>query len=133
MTPVGAKAAFALAAFGLAVAALFALERVGAPDALVAALGPLGALAGVVGLGVLTRARTLLDFLVARRAAPPFYAGLALAAVIGGFALAFAGADPDATRLPWRGVAAGVAVAALVVAPLWRARQASAVADVFAT
>ena len=133
MTPVGAKAAFALAAFVLAVAALFALERVGAPDALVVALGPLAALIGFSGLGVLTRARTLLDFLVARRAVPPFYAGLALAAVVGGFALAFAGADDDATRLPWRGVVAGIVVSVLLVGPRWRARQASAMADVFAT
>ena len=133
MNPVGAKAAFALGAFALVIVALFALERVGAPDRLVAALGPIAALLGVAGLGVLTRARTLLDFLSARRAVPPFYAGLAMAAVIGGFALAFAGADDDATRLPWRGIGAGIVLSALVFAPRWRAAQASAMADVFAT
>ena len=133
LTPVGAKVAFALGAFALAIIALFALERVGAPDSLVAALGPIAALIGVAGLGVLTRARTLLDFLAARRATPPFYAGLALAAVIGGFALAFAGAAEDATDLPWRGVGGGIVFAALAVAPRWRGRQASTVADVFAT
>ena len=100
----GAKAAFAAAAFALALAAIFALERVGAPDRLVAALGPLSALIGIAGIGVLSRAKTLLDFLVARRAAPPLYAGLAIAAPIGGFALAFSGAAADPSRLPWRGV-----------------------------
>ncbi len=129
----GAKAVFAAAAFGLALAAIFALERVGAPDRLVAALGPLAALVGVAGIGVLSRAKTLLDFLVARRAAPPLYAGLAIAAPIGGFALAFTGAASDPSRLPWRGVVAGLVIAVLLVGPRWRAAQASALADVFAT
>lgn len=131
--PVGFKAAFAAAAFAFVVVAIFALERVGAPDPLVAALGPLAGLVGVAGLGVLTRAKTLLDFLVARRAVPPFYAGLALAAPVGGFALAFAGSAEDASRLPWRGVVLGIVFAALVGAPRWRAAQASALADVLAT
>jgi Na+/proline symporter len=131
--PVGFKAAFAVAAFAFVFAAIFALERVGAPDALVAALGPLAGLFGIAGLGVMTRAKTLLDFLVARRAVPPLYAGLALAAPIGGFALAFAGAEEDPSRLPWRGAIAGVVIAALFVAPRWRAAQASALADVLAT
>src|SRR6185437_11827081 len=130
---VGFKAAFAAAAFVFVVVAILALERVGAPDPLVVALGPLAGLIAVAGLGVLTRAKTLLDFLVARRAVPPFYAGLALAAPIGGFALAFAGAEDDASRLPWRGVAAGIVFAVLVGAPRWRAAQASALADVLTT
>jgi Na+/proline symporter len=131
--PVGFKAAFAASAVAFVFVAIFALERVGAPDPLVAALGPLAALLGVAFLGVLTRAKTLLDFLVARRAVPPFYAGLALAAPIGGVALAFAGGEDDPSRLPWRGAVAGAAFAALVVAPRWRAAQASALADVLAT
>lgn len=132
-SPVGFKAAFAAGAFAFVLLAIFALERVGAPDPLVAALGPLAGLIGIAGLGVLTRAKTLLDFLVARRDVPPFYAGLALSASIGGFALAFAGAEEDPTRLPWRGAVAGVVFAALIAAPRWRAAQASAVADVLAT
>ncbi len=129
--PVGFKAAFAAVAFAFVVAAIFALERVGAPDRLVAALGPIAGLIAVAGLGVLARAKTLLDFLVARRAVQPFYAGLALAAPLGGFALAFA-ADDD-SRLPCRGVVAGIVFAALVGAPRWRAAQASTLADVLAT
>jgi Na+/proline symporter len=131
--PIGFKAAFAAAAFAFVVVAIFALERVGAPDPLVVALGPLAGLIGIAGLGVLTRARTLLDFLVARRAVPPLYAGLALAAPIGGLALSLAGAEPDASRLPWRGVVAGVVFAALIGAPRWRGLSASALADVLAT
>jgi Na+/proline symporter len=130
---VGARASFACAVFALAVAAIYVLERVGAPDRLVTAVGPLAGVIGVAALGVLTRARTLLDFLVARRSVPPFYAGLALAAPIGGFALAFAGVTTNPTLLPWRGVVAGLALAVLVAAPHWRAAQASAMADVFAT
>lgn len=131
--PVGFKAAFAAGAFAFVLLAIFGLERVGAPDPLVAALGPLAGLIGIAALGVLTRAKTLLDFLVARRDVPPFYAGLALAASIGGFALAFAGAEDDPTRLPWRGALVGVVFAALITAPRWRAAQASAVTDVLAT
>lgn len=130
---VGPKAAFVAAVYMLAIGGVFALERVGAPDRLVAALGPVAALIGVAALGVLTRAKTLLDFLVARRAVPSAYAGLALAAPIGGFALAFNGAAADSARLPWRGLAAGVVLAALIVAPRFRATHASAMSDVFAT
>jgi xanthosine utilization system XapX-like protein len=130
--PVGARALFAAALLGLGLASVFALERVGVPAPLVAALAPLLGLVGVVAVGVLTRARTLLDFLAARRAAPAAFAGLALAATVGGFALGLAGAD-DATNTPWRGFAVGVVLAALVFAPQWRAAHASSMADVFAT
>src|SRR5262249_52324789 len=121
------------AAFAFVVVAIFALERVGAPDPLVAALGPLAGLVGIAGIGVLTRAKTLLDFLVARRAVPPFYAGLALAAPIGGFAPGFGGPEADPSHLPWRGIVVGMVFAVLVGAPRWRAAQASALADVLAT
>jgi Na+/proline symporter len=131
--PVGARAAFAAIGFALCVATLFALDRVGAPDRLVAALGPLMGFAGIAAIGIVSRARNLTDFLVARRAVPPFWAGLALAANFGGFILAFVGAAPDPTALPWRGAALGAVLAALVVAPAWRARAASSVADVLAT
>ena len=128
----GARTLFASALLGLGFAAMFALERVGAPDALVVALGPLLGLAGLLAVGALTRARTLLDFLSARRAVPAAFAGLALAATVGGFALGFAATD-ESGEAPWRGFAVGVAAAALVVAPHWRKAQASAFADVFAT
>lgn len=131
-TPVEARALFAAALLALGFAGVFALERVGAPAALVVALAPLLALVGLVVIGVLTRARTLLDFLAARRAARAGFAGLALAATVGGFALGLAGAD-DAVKVPWRGFAVGVALAMLVVAPRWRAAHASSMADVFAT
>ena len=133
-SPVGFKAAFAAGALRLRRCWRSSRWSGSARRiALVAALGPLAGLVGIAGLGVLTRAKTLLDFLVARRAVPPFYAGLALAAPIGGFALAFTGAEADPTRLPWRGAVAGVVFAALIVAPRWRAAQASALADVLAT
>lgn len=129
----GARAAFAVAAFGLVVAGIFALERVGAPDGLVAALGPLLALAGVATVGILTRTKTLLDFFVARRAAPPWLAGLAMAAAVGGVALGLAGSPLAASTLPWRGFGLGAALALVALAPHWRATEASALSDVFAT
>jgi hypothetical protein len=131
--PVGAKASFAAAAFALVLIVVFALERIGAPDRLVAALGPLAALVGIAAIGVLARARNLLEFLVAHRAAPASYAGLALAATAGGLTLALAASNANVDNLPWRGMSAGVVIAVLVVGPRWRAEQASGISDVFAT
>lgn len=131
-SPVGARALFAATLLALGFMGVFALERVGAPAPLVVALAPLLALVGIAAIGVLTRARALLDFLAARRAAPPAYAGLAQAATVGGLALGLAGAA-DAANTPWRGFAVGVALALAVLAPRWRAAHASSMADVFAT
>jgi Na+/proline symporter len=126
-------AVFSAAAFGLGLGLIAALERVGAPDGFVAALGPLLALLGICVIGVLTRASSLPDFLAARRAMPPFYGGLAFAGVAAGLATAMAAQSDGAARPPWLGIAAGLVAAALIVAPRWRAENASSVGDVLAT
>ena len=84
-------ATFAAAAFLTALGLVAALARVGAPDRVVAALGPLVAVIGLAVLGVVNRTARLGDFLAARRAVPAFYGGMALAATAAGLALAFGG------------------------------------------
>ena len=124
-------ATFVAAAFVTALGLVAALARVGAPDRVVAALGPFVTVMGLVTLGLVNRTARLGDFLAARRAVPPFYSGLALAATAAGLALAFGGgADAFA---PWPAAAAGLVGATLIVGPLLRRANASAAADVLAT
>jgi cation/acetate symporter len=125
-------ATFAAAAFLTALGLVAALARVGAPDRVVAALGPLVAVLGLAVLGVVNRTARLGDFLAARRAVPPFYSGMALAATAAGLALAFGGEAANAFA-PWPAAAAGLVGAALIVGPLLRRANASAAADVLAT
>jgi cation/acetate symporter len=125
-------ATFAAAAFLTALGLVAALARVGAPDRVVAALGPFIAVMGLVVLGLVNRTTRLGDFLAARRAVPPFYAGMALTATAAGFALAFGGEAAEAFA-PWPAAAAGLVGAALIVGPLLRRANASAAADLLAT
>jgi hypothetical protein len=125
-------ATFAAAAFLTALGLVAALARVGAPDTVVAALGPLIAVFGLLVIGLVNRTARLGDFLAARRAVPPFYAGMALAATAAGFALAF-GNDAASAFAPWPAAAAGLVGAALIVGPLLRRANVSAAADVLAT
>ena len=126
-------ATFSAAAFLTGMGLIAALERVGAPDRLVEALGPLIALVGLVVIGALTRSARLADFLAARRATPAIYGGLAFAATAAGMVLALQASPSGRSPLPGTYVAAGLLIAALIVAPLVRAANASAVSDVLAT
>ena len=125
-------ATFVAAAFLTALGLVAALARVGAPDRVVIALGPLVAVLGLVTLGLVNRTTRLGDFLAARRAVPPFYGGMALAATAAGLALAIGGEAADAFA-PWPAAAAGLVCAALIFGPLLRRANASAAADVLAT
>jgi hypothetical protein len=126
-------ATFAAATFLTAVGVVATLERVGAPDRLVQALGPLAAFVGLTIIGALNRTARLPEFLAAGRATPPVYGGLAFAATVGGFVLALGPTRSGAGPLPWPALALGLAAAALVVGPLLRSANASALADVLAT
>jgi Na+/proline symporter len=125
------RAAFAAAAFLIGIGLIYLLARVGAPDGLVRALGPLLALAGVGLLGALTRSTRVPAFFTADRGVPPPYGGLAFAAVAAGFVLCLG--VPGNSPLPLAGVAAGLCLNALVVAPLLRASKASGLADLLVT
>jgi Na+/proline symporter len=125
------RAAFAGAAYLIGVGLIYLLARVGAPDGLVRALGPLFALAGVVLIGALTRSTRVPAFFTADRAMPAPYAGLAFAAIAAGFVLCLD--IPGPSPLPLAGVAAGLCLNAVVVAPRLRATMASAPSDLLAT
>jgi hypothetical protein len=125
------RAAFAGAAYLVGIGLIFLLARVGAPDGLVRALGPLFALAGLALLGVLTRSSRAPAFFAADRAIPAPYAGLAFAGIAAGLVLCLdSGGD---SPLPLTGVAAGLCIGALGVGPALRAINASALSDLLAT
>ncbi len=126
-------ATFAAAAFLTGMGLVAALARVGAPDRLVEALGPLIALFGLMIIGVSTRTARLADFLAARRAVPAPYGGLAFAATAAGLVVALEAGPTGRSPLPWPAVALGLVGAALIVGPLVRRVSASALSDVLAT
>jgi hypothetical protein len=126
---------------GAAVAALgviCALQRIGAPDGFVRALGPALALLGLAALGLGARAANLNQFVSAGRRLTPIYAGLGFMATASGLASAL---DPNvfapslSIRLEglWPGLAAGLVAAALAVGPLSRGFGATGLSDIFAT
>jgi hypothetical protein len=124
---VNGRAAFLGAAFLTGVGLIFVVERVGAPDGLVRALGPLLILAGVALLGAVMRNARAAGFFLADRAAPPFYAGLGFAGIAAGLVHSLGAAPPLA------GVGLGLALSALAVGPLLRRLRASSFADLAAT
>jgi hypothetical protein len=126
-------ALFAAVGFVLGLGLIYALERVGAPDAFVEALGPILTLTGLCVIGMVARAPNLPEFLAAGRGIPTFYAGLAFAAAASGLIVAMLSGLQKGGEAPWRGVGLGVIAAAAWVAPLWRGQNASALADVLAT
>jgi hypothetical protein len=124
-------AAFAVAAFALALIVIAALERVGAPDAFVESLGPLFGLLALGVIGLIARAPSLNDFLAARRLAPAGYGGLAFAAIAAGLAMAVS--SLPATPTPWLGAGAGAILGGLLMGPAVRAAHVSSPADWLAT
>lgn len=126
-------AVFTATAFVVSAGVVAAVERVGAPDRFVEALGTLFAFAGLVVIGLANRAASLTDFLAARRAIPAFYAGLGLCGVFGGVLLVLAAGAADPNDFPWLPIALGVAVATLLVAPAVRRANVSSAIDILAT
>ena len=124
-------ALFSAVAFALCVGLVAALERVGAPDGFVEALGPFIAFVALSVVGIANRAQNLTDFLAVRRAAPPLYGGLALVAIVTGLALARGAETMDVVF--WGPMAIGAALASLFVAPAVRHGNVSAAVDVLAT
>jgi len=126
-------AIFATAAFCLGLAAVAVLARVGAPDGLVRAMGPIITLAGSVIVGLGAYNAELAAFLAARRALRPFAGALNIAAVGTGIVFCL---DPSlalASDPAWFGVAAGLPIAAIGFQPLLRSFGATSAADVVAT
>src|SRR5271165_1863226 len=109
------SAIFAAMAFAAALAAIMALDRVGAPAGLVRAGGSILALFGLVVFGLGSRNSDLATFMAAGRGLAPMYGALGTAAVAAGVALCLrpdvAPSDP-----PILGLAAGLVVGTVVYA-----------------
>ena len=128
------NALFSAVAFALCVGLIAALERVGAPDGFVEALGPFIAFVALSVVGLANRAQNLTDFLAVRRAAPALYGGFAFVAIVAG--LAFAREAEGAETMDavfWAPMAIGAALASLALAPAVRRANVSAAVDVLAT
>ena len=128
------RVAFATAAFALAAGLVALLDRVGVPEPLVAALGPIAALSGLAMVGLLLRSMRISRFYAAGRAVPSVYAGLASASLATGLFMPFVLPVPGGTSLTGllAGFGAGLVAAALVVGPLLRKTGAFSVPDLLA-
>jgi cation/acetate symporter len=128
------RVAFATAAFALAAGLVALLDRVGVPERLVAALGPITALTGLATVGLLLRSMRISRFYAGGRAVPAVYAGLALASLAAGLFMPFVLPVPGGTSLTGLivGFGAGLVVASLVVGPLLRKTGAFSVPDLLA-
>lgn len=126
------SALFVGAIIALGVAAIVALDRVGAPGGLVQALGPLLALGAAGAVGVAARNADLASYLAARREIAPGFGGLAFAAIAAGAGLCLAERETGPTR-PWTALAIGTALGALAIGPALRRFGASWPSDLVAT
>src|SRR5579871_1217505 len=126
-------AAFLAAALALAVVAIPALDRVGAPAGLVRALGPIITLVATSAAGIAAVNADLPSFLAAGRSVRAFHEALALTALALGVLLVF-DRIPNPVDRPRVGVAAaGLAAGALLVGPLLRRWGASWRSDLLAS
>lgn len=128
------RVAFAMAAFAAAAGLIVLIDRVGAPERMIAAAGPAALLAGLCLIGVLLRSMRISSFYAAGRATPPAYAGLSAAAVA--IALAAHFVPPVADHFSGIGVFAGflggLACAMLISGPYLRKSGAFTIADLVA-
>ena len=128
---VDGRVAFGLSAFAFVTLLLSLLDRVGAPERLVSALGPLAAVCGLAGLGLLLRCMRISRFYAAGRDMPAPYAGLALAALFIALFIPFAPPAADGANLKSviLGFLAGATLAAMITGPLLRKTGAFSLAD----
>ncbi len=124
---------FATAIFAVCLVSIAALDRAGAPDRLIRALGPILALIAIAVFGIGGRTATLALFIAAGRQGPPICAALAVAAIAAGAALGL-GLRFDSPADPvWCGAMVGVGLGAAALGPLIRRFGAASLSDVIAT
>jgi cation/acetate symporter len=132
---VDGRVAFVMAAFAAAAGLLVLIDRVGAPERMIAAAAPATFLVGVSLIGLLVRSMRISRFYAAGRAVPPAYAGLAAAAIAVALAAPFT--PPVVDRFSGVGVFAGfvggLACAMLVSGPYLRKTGAFSVSDLIAS
>ncbi len=129
------RAAFATAVFLAGAGAFILLDRIGAPERLVAALGPALAATGLATIGFMLRSMRIAGFHGAGRMTPGVYAGLAMATLAAALAAPFVWRPPASASSSSLliGFGVGLALAALVVGPLLRKAGAFSIADLIAT
>jgi len=129
------RVAFATAVFLVGAGAFILLDRIGAPERLVASLGPALAAAGLATIGFMLRSMRISGFHGAGRMTPGVYAGMAMAALAAALATPFAWSLPASASLSSLliGFGAGLALAALVTGPMLRKAGAFSIADLIAT
>ena len=128
------RVAFGTAVFLLGSGMFILLDRIGAPERLVALLGPLLAVVGLATIGFLLRSMRISSFYAAGRAAPGGYAGLAMTALMAALAAPLTppiplDVSPEAILL---GLGAGLALAALGFGPLLRKTGAFSITHLLA-
>ncbi len=128
------RVAFGLAVLLCGIGLLALMDRVGVPDGLVRALGPIFVLSGLVTIAALLRTMRVSWFYAAGRAVPAPYAGLAMASLGAALFLPFIPPVPQGTSLTelFAGFACGMACAALITGPLLRKTGAFSVPDLIA-
>ncbi len=128
------RAAFVMAAFAAAAGLIVMIDRVGAPERMIAAAGPVTLLVGLSLIGVLVRSMRISFFYAAGRSTPPTYAGLAAAGLA--VALASPFTPPVADHFSGIGVFAGfgggLACAMLISGPYLRKTGAFSISDLIA-
>jgi hypothetical protein len=111
------------------VVTILALDRIGAPEGLVGAVGPIIVLTGAVVVGLARPNADVGAFLAAGRSVPALYAGLAITAIVAGMVLCLYGGAPAYSDPPPLGLAAGVALGGIVLGPLLRGAGVTAPRD----
>lgn len=128
------RVAFAMAAAAATGGLIVLVDRVGAPERVIAGAGPAVLLIGMALIGVLVRSMRITQFYAAGRTIPPAYAGLAAAAVA--IALAAPFIPPVADHYSGVGVFAGffggLACAAFISGPFLRKSGAFSISDLIA-
>ena len=129
------RAAFATAIFLFSLGVFILLDRIGAPERMVALLGPVIALIGLAALGFLLRSMRISSFHAAGRAAPGGYAGLAMAALAATLATPFTPPTPMGASIQalLLGLGMGLALAGLGVGPMLRKTGAFSMTDLLAS
>jgi cation/acetate symporter len=129
-----ARIAFAVVTFASAYGLVALLDRVGAPERLVALISPYFTVIALAGLGFLLHSMRVSFYYAASRAAPASYAGLATAAIVAGLGAPFAArlaghASPAA--VVW-GFLLGLAAVAAMIGPLLRKTGAFSLTELLA-
>ena len=124
---------FAAFAFVAGLAGLATLDRVGAPQSLVSAGGPILALFGFAAFGLSARNADLSSFVAARQRLSAVTGGLSATAIAAGVLFCLSEGRAPSSDPPTLGLALGLALGALLYAPLLRRFGATSPADVVAT